>query len=73
MNAQSVILFPTTAHVMRAEKLLKEAGCSCSLMPVPRHLSSDCGVCLVMADSESADACALLDGKGVAYDGCHCL
>jgi hypothetical protein len=72
MSAQSVILFPTTAHVMRAEKLLKDAGYACSLKPVPRHLSSDCGICLVISTPESSSACALLDDKSVDYDGCHC-
>jgi hypothetical protein len=41
-----VILFPSVHHVLRAEKLLKEAGLPCKLIPIPRNLSSDCGVCL---------------------------
>ncbi len=41
-----VILFLSVQHALRAEKLLKEAGIPCKLIPVPRHLSSDCGVCL---------------------------
>jgi hypothetical protein len=68
MGEQSVILFPTSAHVMRAEKLLKEAGLSCRLIPVPRHLSSDCGICLVVLQSEADAACALLKEKHVDYD-----
>ncbi len=68
MNDQTVILFPTSAHVMRAEKLLKEAGFSCRLIPVPRHLSSDCGICLVVLSQESACASALLNAKQVDYD-----
>lgn len=68
MSDQSVILFPTSAHVMRAEKLLKDAGLSCRLIPVPRHLSSDCGICLVVLTCESAGACALLEEKHVDYD-----
>jgi len=31
---------------MHAEKLLKTAGVAIKLIPIPRHLSSDCGVCL---------------------------
>ena len=41
-----VVLFLSVQHTLRAEKLLKEAGIPCKLIPVPRHLSSDCGVCL---------------------------
>jgi len=71
MAEQSVILFPTSAHVMRAEKLLNDAGFSCRLIPVPRDLSSDCGICLALPAGESAGARALLEGKGVDYDSCH--
>ena len=68
MNDQTVILFPTSAHVMRAEKLLKDAGYSCRLIPVPRHLSSDCGICLVVLQNEAGNASALLNAKQVDYD-----
>ena len=41
-----VILLQSVHHALRAEKLLKAADIPCKLIPVPRHLSSDCGVCL---------------------------
>ena len=41
-----VVLFRSVHHALRAEKLLKEAGIPCKLIPIPRNLSSDCGVCL---------------------------
>lgn len=52
----AVILFHTSNHALRAEKLLENAGHRVKLMPVPRHLSSDCGVCLRIDRSER-DAC----------------
>lgn len=45
-EAQAVMLFHTSSHAVRAERVLKEEGIACRLVPVPRHLSSDCGVCL---------------------------
>lgn len=42
----AVILVHSTSHALRAEKLVRGAGIACKLIPVPRHLSSDCGVCL---------------------------
>lgn len=42
----AVVLFESVSHALRAEKIVKAAGLSCKLIPVPRHLSSDCGVCL---------------------------
>jgi hypothetical protein len=44
--AQGVILFPSIHFALRAEKIAKEKGFAVKLIPVPRHLSSDCGVCL---------------------------
>ncbi len=41
-----VVIFPSMSGVLRAEKLLKAEGIPLKLVPVPRHLSSDCGVCL---------------------------
>ncbi len=40
------LLFPTIHDVLKAEKLLKQKGLSFELVPVPRNLSSDCGMCV---------------------------
>jgi hypothetical protein len=45
-NEFAVLLVPTISHALKAERLLKKGGYSCKLIPVPRHLSSDCGVCV---------------------------
>jgi hypothetical protein len=46
------VLVYSTSQALRIEKLFAEQGLSCKLVPVPRHLSSDCGVC-VRFDQES--------------------
>jgi hypothetical protein len=45
-NEYSVVLFHSTSGALMAEKLLKKAGIAYKIIPVPRHLSSDCGVCI---------------------------
>jgi hypothetical protein len=45
-ESTGVVLFESISHALRAEKLIKAAQIPCKLIPVPRHLSSDCGVCL---------------------------
>ena len=42
----SVVLFYSISEALRAEKLLKAEGVPLKLIPVPRHLSSDCGICV---------------------------
>jgi hypothetical protein len=41
-----IILFYTIHDVLRAEKILKKHKISHELVPVPRNLSSDCGMCV---------------------------
>ncbi|MCI0493887.1 DUF3343 domain-containing protein [candidate division KSB1 bacterium] len=42
----AVILFYSTSHAMRIERFLTGEKIECKLIPVPRQLSSDCGVCV---------------------------
>lgn len=56
----TVFLFPSASHTLKAEKVLKERGIANKLIPVPRYISSDCGVCLrVTADRQDAVVSAL--------------
>jgi len=57
-----IFLFPSMNHVLKAEKILKGAGIIHKLIPVPRNLSTDCGVCLRIAvDQRDAVAKTLQD------------
>ena len=42
----SVMLFKAVSYVLKAEKILKKEGIPHKLIPVPKHISSDCGICL---------------------------
>ncbi len=54
LKQYAVILVHSTNHAIRVEKLLQQASIPCKLIPVPRQLSSDCGVCVrvLCADAE---------------------
>ncbi len=71
MTTQSVILVYSTNHALRAEKLLKQAEISCKLIPVPRHLSSDCGVCVCIEQVHKDLAREVLDAGGLGVEGIH--
>jgi hypothetical protein len=45
-EAYQVIIFKSVHHALRSEKILKEMGIPHKLIPVPRHVGSDCGICL---------------------------
>lgn len=41
-----VMLFPAVSYVLKAEKLLKQEKIPHKLIPIPKHIDSDCGICL---------------------------
>jgi hypothetical protein len=64
----AVFLFPSVSHALKAEKILIAAGIAHKLIPVPRQISSDCGVCLRVAVDQQDQATAALREK-VAWEG----
>lgn len=66
-----VVLFHSTSHALRAEKVLTQAGIGCKLIPVPRHLSSDCGVCLRIAHADQEAARQILQSAAVQIAAIH--
>lgn len=56
----SVVLFYSISGALRAEKLLKTRELSIKLIPVPRHLSSDCGVCIRFEREHEAEIAEIL-------------
>jgi hypothetical protein len=49
-DAYDVVLFDSVSQALLSEKILKQAGIPHKLIPVPRHISSDCGVCIRFSD-----------------------
>ena len=64
----SYILFFTSNHAFRAEKLLKRDDIPCKLVPVPRQFSSECGVCLRIEQGVQTQAERLLTATQVDID-----
>jgi hypothetical protein len=62
-NSNYVILFRTVSYGLKAEKILKQGGLPHKLIPVPKHISSDCGVCLLVHMDVKDKIVASLKGK----------
>jgi hypothetical protein len=56
---------------MRAEKLLKGRGIKVDLIPVPREISSDCGVAIELSAESKEDAFHLLEENRVSVLECY--
>ncbi len=55
-----VAIFHSIHRVMKVEKLLKQAGLEILLIPVPRQLTSDCGLAIRFAQELREEVDTLL-------------
>ncbi len=55
-----LLLFDSIHQVLAAEQVFKERGTWCDLVPVPRGLSSDCGMAIAFAEADLAAVGAVL-------------
>ncbi len=62
-----VVRFYSPSAARRAESLALEAELSVRLIPVPRHLSSDCGLCLRFETADAKELCATLENGNVDF------
>lgn len=67
----TTILFYSTSHAIRAEKVLQKTGVQCKLIPVPRQISSNCGVCIRVERVDREVAQQSLEAVGVEIDEIH--
>jgi hypothetical protein len=71
MSAYSVVLFYSTAHAIRAEKVLQRAGFPMKMIPTPRQISSDCGMALRFDRADREAVAASLQESNVPINGIH--
>lgn len=61
--ARSVILFESVSATLLAEKTLKANEIPHKVIPVPKHISSDCGVCIRVNEDVVEQAVRVLQDK----------
>jgi hypothetical protein len=71
MDQYSVVLFHSTAHALRAEKVLERAGFPFKMIPTPRQLSSNCGIALRFPRGLEDQIAAALAENRVPVNGIH--
>jgi hypothetical protein len=67
----SVVLFYSTSSALQVEKLLKGMGIVVKLIPVPRQLSSDCGISLRFDRPDESRIRTILENKQIETQGIH--
>ena len=73
MTHYGVILFYTTSSALKAEKTLIKQGLEVKLIPVPRELSSDCGISLRFNWKDRELVLSQLTSENVEIDSIHRL
>lgn len=68
MSEYMVVLFHSTNYAVWASDVLKRSDIWYKMVPVPRHLSSDCGSCVLLRKDDEERVRVLLDDKGIEYD-----
>ncbi len=58
-----LLTFASIHYVLKAEKLLKTRGIPTEMVPVPKEISSDCGMALVMAEEDFKKVKDVLTGN----------
>jgi hypothetical protein len=61
-----VAIFHSIHRVLKAEKILKEAGVDFLLIPVPRKLTSDCGLALRFSPDVKENLLGTLTAAGLS-------
>ena len=54
MGREMILLVHTSGHAFSIEKALKKRGIGCRMTPIPRKVSSDCGICLRFDEADLA-------------------
>ncbi len=68
MSDFGVVLLPSTAAALRSEKVLQQANLQIRLIPVPRELSSNCGIAVRFTWVDRDDVEAALARAQVDYE-----
>ena len=68
--AHTLFVIPS-AQALKGEQALKAAGIACALIPVPRTLTSECGVCLRVAAGDREEVRDTLRAAGIEVTAVH--
>lgn len=66
---ERVILFNSTSHAIRAQRLLRENGFKIKVIPTPRKYSSNCGIAIKFAKEIEGEVITSIEKRGIKYEG----
>ena len=61
---RSFLLMSSMRYAIRAEKFCRQQSITCEVVPVPRQISSECGMCLEVAPDQAKQVLEQLQQAG---------
>lgn len=63
-----LVTFKSVAYAMRFEKAMKSHDVETKIIPVPRSLSTSCGMCGRINKTDKKKVCDILDKEDITYE-----
>lgn len=73
MEKRSYITFGGVTHVLMAERILKKQKYPFFIVPIPREISADCGMCVMCLPEDLVYIQESLDSAMVSYNEVYTL
>ncbi|WP_028856895.1 DUF3343 domain-containing protein [Psychrilyobacter atlanticus] len=67
----NLISFESTHMAIKSEKLLKEVDLDIRIIPVPREITSSCGLSLRINPTDYKRSREILDENKIEFSGCY--
>ena len=71
MSDYRIAVFLSTRSVMKAERAFVLAGIPIRTVPVPRHISSECGIAIRFLASYEKQAWEIATAESISMNGVH--
>ncbi|WP_462317484.1 DUF3343 domain-containing protein [Marinilabilia sp.] len=68
MTVEKLLLFQNVHKVMKADKICRMNGIRCRVIPVPEHISSECGMCLSVSPENWEKCLAILKEENIRFE-----
>lgn len=67
----NLITFKSVAYAMRFEKIMKEHNINIKIIPVPRSLSTSCGMCARFDIKDKETILRTASEESITYEKCY--
>lgn len=73
LKEYGVFTFKSTAHALKAERVLKNASAEFLMMPTPRQISTSCGLAIKVSSDKIPIYLEILSNGRVELDGAYSI